>query len=671
MATTTKPVVKTTPAPKPAAPPVTSGNTTANPAITQSQAQIQAQIAAMQAQALATSSHPSVASSPSVSPAISNTSKTSTTSTLPTTSSPAPSSKTSPTISVPKTTPTPTPAPKTTPTPSSAPSASGTPAIPFISGLSATQKAGITALANKPAASWTAADLANWNYATKNAPRPNQGSGTVAPPAPPTAPTSPTDPGASGSAPGASSPSAGAADPGAAGATGPTGATGAADPGAAASASTPAAQYQAMLDAYIKSIQAGGAPSAQEVADQAALDKIIAQQAQVSQSAGANQNLASDQPIEMGFITGQQAAIERRATNAETGLEAQAVPLKTKLAQEQAQRAASMDIASKTFEAESKQALQSEAEAASLAEKNVTANAYKNVAAGASLVDPTTGQVIYTAPPKQTSDAQNYQTAVSQGYKGTLLDYMTAKKGAGASTSLSPDDVNFLAQTYLTTGQIPSLGYGAAAATMKAEVIHAAMQQAQAQGMTGSDVALAKASYQANTSALTQTQKQQAATVTYEKTAKANLQLVSKLSNAVDRTGSPLVNHYLLYLKGQVQGDTDTAQYENAIRGAANEYAKVMTGSLGNAAATDAAAAKAEASINAAMSNGTIQDVIALMNTEMENRSLAFDSEIDTLKSNISESSSAGGSSFDSSSTPSPSSSSTPSSSGGDSTWTW
>ena len=75
------------------------------------------------------------------------------------------------------------------------------------------------------------------------------------------------------------------------------------------------------------------------------LAAISARQAAIEAAAGTGKVTVADQPIEMGFITGQQAAIERRAQAALASEAAKAVPLQTRLAQEQMRRQAERDRA--------------------------------------------------------------------------------------------------------------------------------------------------------------------------------------------------------------------------------------------------------------------------------------------------------------------------------------
>jgi hypothetical protein len=103
----------------------------------------------------------------------------------------------------------------------------------------------------------------------------------------------------------------------------------------------------------------------------------------------------------MPFIAGQQAAVERRAAAQMGALEAQGVPLKTKLAALQAKRAAAIDVAKTKlgFESEmEKSAYERSKDAATFAQQRATTN--RPVEVGGNLVDPATGRIVYQGPAK-------------------------------------------------------------------------------------------------------------------------------------------------------------------------------------------------------------------------------------------------------------------------------
>jgi hypothetical protein len=195
--------------------------------------------------------------------------------------------------------------------------------------------------------------------------------------------------------------------------------------------------------------------------------------------------------------------------------------------------------------------------------------------------------------------------------------------------SVDQDTIDFQARKYLQSGTLPQ---GAGRNPMlSSRILTRATQIAKEQGLDPEATGLGAAAFKANTQALNRLQTQRNQVLTFERTASSNLDLADNVSKTVDRTGSPLVNKYLLFVKGQIAGDTDTTKLKNAVTTAASEYAKVISGGTGSAAATDSTRREAEEMLNAAFSKGTFSAVVAQMKQEMQNRRGGFDGQIDEL----------------------------------------
>ena len=205
----------------------------------------------------------------------------------------------------------------------------------------------------------------------------------------------------------------------------------------------------------------------------------------------------------------------------------------------------------------------------------------------------------------------------------------SAPKTAGG---LSQEALDLAAQKYLQTGQMTTLGYGKSAATQRAAILNRAAELERQNGGNSADLPTQQAAFHASSQALGQLEKQKNMAMAFEGTTVRNLDIVQNMSNKVDRTGSPILNKYALYLKGQVAGDADTQLLKNSVISAANEYAKVISGSTGSAAATDASRREAEELLNASFSKGTTTKVIAQMKQEMENRRKGFDDQLGQLR---------------------------------------
>lgn len=173
-----------------------------------------------------------------------------------------------------------------------------------------------------------------------------------------------------------------------------------------------------------KAYQSSMQLSPNELSTQEEIDKLI-------ESAKSGYRAASGQAIPMEFITGQLKAIEQRAT----GL---AEPLERKLARMQAARQVSTEASKFALERAEKKMTE---------EKKV--GEPQTVAPGTSVVkfNPTTGKYesMYTAPKEavKPASAQEYEYAVSQGYKGTFNQYQNEdanRKARAGGAGTATDD---------------------------------------------------------------------------------------------------------------------------------------------------------------------------------------------------------------------------------------
>lgn len=115
--------------------------------------------------------------------------------------------------------------------------------------------------------------------------------------------------------------------------------------------------------------------------------------------------------------------------------------------------------------------------------------------------------------------------------------------------------------------------------------------------------------------------------MSFADTAEKNMDLAEDLSNQTDRTGSPVVNKWLLRTQKDVMGDPMVAKYDMAIRSAVNEYAKVINSATGGGVSTDSARGEIWEMLNPAMTKQQVSDVLTYMKKEMQNRREGFDIE--------------------------------------------
>ncbi len=191
---------------------------------------------------------------------------------------------------------------------------------------------------------------------------------------------------------------------------------------------------------------------------------------------------------------------------------------------------------------------------------------------------------------------------------------------------LSPEAIKQGADLYRTTGQLPALGMGSSGATARGQIMNEA-------GRSGGNIADNKADYKAQTGSLSGLQKQYDNVMAFERTASSNLDVANELSKQVDRTGSPIINRWILAAKGQIQGDPDTRKFEAAVQTAANEYAKVVTNNGASGSVTDSARREYERILNSADSPQAFDAIVQLMKREMGNRRTGFEDQLKEIHS--------------------------------------
>lgn len=188
--------------------------------------------------------------------------------------------------------------------------------------------------------------------------------------------------------------------------------------------------------------------------------------------------------------------------------------------------------------------------------------------------------------------------------------------GGGPNGGLTDDAVDYAATQYRVTGVMPSLGMGSAEA--RAAIVNRTAAQAKALNQTAVMAMQKQAAFKSDATALTQMRKMSSAASAFETKAMAQADIVGDLSKKVTRTQWPIINDALLAGKANIAGDTNTQLLYNAIATFTTEYAKIMEGSTGSAAASsDSARKAAERLIKPGLNPATLQSTLDLMKREM------------------------------------------------------
>lgn len=178
-------------------------------------------------------------------------------------------------------------------------------------------------------------------------------------------------------------------------------------------------------------------------------------------------------------------------------------------------------------------------------------------------------------------------------------------------------------------------GFGRAPAIL-AKVYDKMAADSAASGDTMGAITARGAALKANSSALGQIQKLETATNQYANTLDKNLDNLEAAYKKAGNLGSPLLTKVQRAWQQGITGDADTASMVTWLNAVQGEYAKLKSGSLGNAGATNAAMEDAKEVINKNMNEGGIAAVAAAMRAEKENRVAAIAEEKQRLMGNMS-----------------------------------
>jgi len=219
-------------------------------------------------------------------------------------------------------------------------------------------------------------------------------------------------------------------------------------------------------------------------------------------------------------------------------------------------------------------------------------------------------------------------TVVQKNGLGEVRVQQKQSASTAAAANVSPDAMQAMLDSYHTTGTPPS---GLARSPAMAGAFWDAEAKFQAQtGNTAGSVLASKASAKANTDALAQTQKQISSTTSYFDTMDKNIANARQLANQINLSDATALNKaYASWEKGT--SDPQYAKYNLFFDSVANEYAKIKSGSLGNAPVSDSARHEAMGVLLPTMSAAGVNAVFDAIKQEGQNRLDSLNAERDSL----------------------------------------
>lgn len=214
-----------------------------------------------------------------------------------------------------------------------------------------------------------------------------------------------------------------------------------------------------------------------------------------------------------------------------------------------------------------------------------------------------------------------------------MTDARSKADATGTPEQFTPDAIANAASRYNIDGTLPPMGMGKSGVNARAAILNKAAELNQ--GVSGDDQRIAQIGNKANSAALTKLQSSQSMIGAFEKNFNKNADMTLDLSKQVDNTGIPLANKWINAGKRAVTGDPQLSAYDLSIKATVNEYAKIISGSMGNTPAAEGEMKKVGDLLNAAQNDQQVAAVVQYMKKETANRMAGFDEEKASLRSSM------------------------------------
>lgn len=200
-------------------------------------------------------------------------------------------------------------------------------------------------------------------------------------------------------------------------------------------------------------------------------------------------------------------------------------------------------------------------------------------------------------------------------------------------STMSGSALQQAAERYRQTGQLPPGLSRSPAVAIK--IMNEAAKNSDLLGDTAAAAATRQQMNKAAQAGLAQITKQKTMVGAFEKTALKSLAMARDYQKQVDETGVPFVNKWFNSGRKTVTGSGPYAAFTVANDTFLAEYAKIMSGSMGNTPASDAARAHANELLSKDMSPEGYQAALGVLEQEMHNRMTSFDEQIAELQPDL------------------------------------
>jgi len=266
----------------------------------------------------------------------------------------------------------------------------------------------------------------------------------------------------------------------------------------------------------------------------------------------------------------------------------------------------------------------------------VTANKPQVVSEGASLVQSGVAPSLVAGMPGAANGSQPAGGQPRVLYTAPKTYAPTAGgEGGVAPSALTDEAVQNIAEQVAGGGAMPALGVGKAAVGLKTAILNRVAQIQKAGGVDGYNALYGKADLKSQTAALQQAMKTRQAMQAAEQQANSNLDAGLAAARAGGAApGVPFVSGLLQ--QARIAGnDPKAVTTHNYIDTAAEELAKVTSGSTGSTPASDSARHAAKSRLNDGMSLPALEAAAQAARIEMANRVKAQQAVEDGIRQRI------------------------------------
>lgn len=199
-----------------------------------------------------------------------------------------------------------------------------------------------------------------------------------------------------------------------------------------------------------------------------------------------------------------------------------------------------------------------------------------------------------------------------------------ADNGNNSRFALTPEAIDNAAWNTILTGKTPSIGRGKEGIAQRTAIYNRMGEIASQAGVSPAELSTTAGRNKALQASLTNLQKISDVMEKSEIGFQNNTQTALELSSKIDRSGSPVVNKWVLGGR-RAMGDPDVEALDAAITTMAVDYARIMSGATGAGGTPISTAEEAKSLIRKELSHKSFQAVIGVLNKDIAGQQRAVE----------------------------------------------